>query len=73
MLTRHGFPLTADQVAGVIAAPEKQRAGVYGTARQMASCLTNCAAARWVTPQPMDLRPQFRPIRSSASAAPWTT
>ena len=61
VLNRHGFPLTADQVAGVVAAPEKQRGGVYGTAQQMASCLTNRAVARWVTPQPMDLRPQFRP------------
>ena len=61
VLNRHGFPLTADQVAGVIAAPEKQRGGVYGTAQQMASCLTNRSVACWVTPQPMDLRPQFQP------------
>ena len=61
VLNRHGFPLTADQVAGVVAAPEKQRGGVYGTAQQMASCLTNRAVARWVTPQPLDLRPQFQP------------
>lgn len=35
VLNRHGFPLTADQVAGVIAALERQRGGVYGTAQQM--------------------------------------
>lgn len=63
ILERHGFQLTADQVAGVIAAPEKQRGGVYGTAQQMASCLTNRQVARWVTPagSGVDPRPQFSP------------
>ena len=62
LLRAHGFPLTADQVAGVVAAPEKQRGGVFGTAQQMASCLTNRQVAAWVTPQgPSDRRPQFRP------------
>lgn len=41
ILREHGFTLTADQVAGVVDAPEKQRGGVFGTAQQMASCLTN--------------------------------
>ena len=62
VLRRHGFPLTADQVAGVVSAPEKQRGGVFGTAQQMASCLTNRQVAAWVTPQgPADTRPQFSP------------
>ncbi|NUU08381.1 TraM recognition domain-containing protein [Leifsonia sp. C5G2] len=64
ILRQHGFPLTADQVAGVIDAPEKQRGGVYGTAQQMASCLTNRQVARWVTPlggNTADRRPQFSP------------
>lgn len=62
LLRRHGFPLTADQVAGVVAAPEKQRGGVFGTAQQMASCLTNRQVAAWVTPQGQaDHRPQFNP------------
>ncbi len=64
ILRHHGFPLTADQVAGVIDAPEKQRGGVYGTAQQMASCLTNRQVARWVTPlggNTSDRRPQFSP------------
>lgn len=64
VLRQHGFPLTADQVAGVIDAPEKQRGGVYGTAQQMASCLTNRQVARWVTPlggNASDRRPQFSP------------
>ncbi len=46
-----GFDLTADQLAGVIYAPDKQRGGIYGTAQQMASCLTNRQIAAWITPQ----------------------
>ena len=57
-----GYPLTAEQLAGHIAAPDRQRGGVFGTAQQMASCLTNRAAAHWVTPTgPADPRPQFDP------------
>ena len=60
ILKSGGYELTADQVAGVIFAPEKQRGGVYGTAQQMASCLTNRQVARWVTPQSAaDHRRQF--------------
>lgn len=62
VLRAHGFPLTADQVAGVVAAPDKQRGGVFGTAQQMASCLTNRQVAAWITPQgPADARPRFSP------------
>ncbi|WP_278236926.1 type IV secretory system conjugative DNA transfer family protein [Isoptericola sp. AK164] len=62
ILREHGFTLTSDQVAGVVAAPDKQRGGVFGTAQQMASCLTNRQVARWVTPNgPADDRPQLRP------------
>lgn len=62
ILRRHGYDLTADQVRGVITAPEKQRGGIYGTAQQMASCLTNRQVAAWVNPQGNpDLRPQFDP------------
>lgn len=50
ILTGGGYDLTSDQVAGVVFAPEKQRGGVYGTAQQMASCLTNRQVANWVTP-----------------------
>ena len=49
ILKSHDYPLIADQVAGVITAPDKQRGGVYGTAQQMASCLTNRQVLRWVT------------------------
>ena len=61
VLREHGYRLTADQVAGVVSAPEKQRGGIYGTAQQMASCLTNRAVARWITPQPGPTRPHFDP------------
>lgn len=62
ILERAGYDLTADQVAGVINSPEKQRGGVYGTAQQMASCLTNRQVARWVTPTgTADTRRLFRP------------
>lgn len=62
ILRRGGYDLTVDQVRGVITAPEKQRGGIYGTAQQMASCLTNRQVAAWVNPQgEPDLRPQFDP------------
>lgn len=62
ILRNGGYELTADQVAGVVFAPEKQRGGVYGTAQQMASCLTNRQVARWVTPTSgIDTRRQFSP------------
>ncbi|QCU79697.1 conjugal transfer protein (plasmid) [Citricoccus sp. SGAir0253] len=63
ILREAGFTLTADQLAGVIDAPEKQRGGVYGTAQQMASCLTNRQVAAWVTPRgAADSRPHFDPV-----------
>ena len=51
ILRNHGYTLSADQVSGVIDAPDKQRGGVYGTAQQMASCLTNRQVLEWVTPR----------------------
>jgi type IV secretory pathway TraG/TraD family ATPase VirD4 len=57
-----GLQLSADALAGVINAPDKQRAGVYGTAQQSAQFLINRRVARWVTPQAQnDNRPQFDP------------
>jgi type IV secretory pathway TraG/TraD family ATPase VirD4 len=72
ILRSHGFTLTADQVAGVVTAPERQRGGIYGTAQQMASCLTNRSIARWITPpaETTTWRPHFDPaefVRSSAT------
>ncbi len=57
-----GLELSADSLAGVINAPDKQRAGVYGTAQQTAQFLVNRTVTRWVTPNgPNDPRPQFNP------------
>lgn len=70
ILKDHGVTLTADLVAGVVSAPEKQRGGVYGTAQQMAACLTNRQITSWITPQgATDLRPQFSPEAFVCSAA----
>ena len=59
------YDLIAADVQGVIMSPEKQRGGVYGTARQMAACLKIRAIERWVTPVGKsfagDRRPQFDP------------
>ena len=60
LLRTAGYPLTADLVAGVINAPDRQRGGVYGTAAQMASVLTNRAATCWVVDDGTG-RPQFDP------------
>ncbi|MFC5931509.1 conjugal transfer protein [Cryobacterium melibiosiphilum] len=66
ILRSHGYTLTADQVRGVVNAPEKQRGGIYGTAQQMASCLTNRQVAAWVNPtwetSADDRRPHFDPV-----------
>jgi hypothetical protein len=57
-----GLQLSADALSGVINAPDKQRAGVYGTAQQSAQFLVNRKVTRWVVPQgPNDTRPQFNP------------
>lgn len=66
LLRNAGYDLLADMVMGHIREPEKQRAGVYGTARQMVSCLTDREVRQWVTPQrgttvDTDPRPQFIP------------
>ena len=60
LLRDAGYPLTAEQLAGHISAPDRQRGGVFGTAAQMASCLTNRQAAQWVTPNGSK-RPEFDP------------
>ncbi len=66
LLRTAGYDLLADMVMGHIREPEKQRAGVYGTARQMVSCLTDREVSQWVTPLrdttvATDPRPQFVP------------
>lgn len=59
-----GLRLSADALSGVINAPDKQRAGVYGTAQQSAQFLVNRKVTRWVIPNgPSDDRPQFDPYQ----------
>lgn len=50
ILRLHEYDLIAADVQGVIMAPEKQRGGVFGTARQMAACLKIRSIDRWVAP-----------------------
>ncbi|MFI7483398.1 type IV secretory system conjugative DNA transfer family protein [Kocuria sp. M1R5S2] len=62
LLDEAGWAKEADSLAGAIQAPDKQREGIFGTARQMASCLKNEKVAPWVNPTgPADPRPQFDP------------
>jgi len=62
ILYEHGYRLSADQLTGILNAPDKQRGGIYGTAQQMASCLTNCSITAWVNPTGTDdTRPRFDP------------
>ncbi|MHA7191976.1 type IV secretory system conjugative DNA transfer family protein [Arthrobacter sp. MDT2-16] len=57
-----GWRKEADSIGSTMALPDKQREGVYGTARQMATCLKNEKIAAWVNPSgPNDPRPQFIP------------
>ena len=59
-----GLQLSADALAGVISAPDKQRGGIYGTAQQSAQFLINRKVTRWVIPNgPNDNRPQFNPYQ----------
>ena len=55
ILADHRLPLQAEAVQAVVHAPEKQRGGIYGTAQEMCSFMTNRAAMRWVAPNPGQL------------------
>ncbi|MFW5421086.1 type IV secretory system conjugative DNA transfer family protein [Nocardiopsis sp. CNT-189] len=62
ILADHDYPLQADAVSENVNAPDKQRAGVAGTAAQMAACLTNTRIHPWITRQGgHDTRPHFDP------------
>ncbi|GAA3117197.1 dsRNA-specific ribonuclease [Kribbella aluminosa] len=50
----------ADALESIRAAPERQRGGVFDTARQMASCLSSSRIAAWVNPGTVP-RPEFNP------------
>ncbi len=69
ILRDHGYDILAAALQGVINLPEKQRAGIYGTAKQMGSFLTNRQAVTWVTPD------AGRSVGAAVSegANPWVT
>ncbi|UGQ11381.1 TraM recognition domain-containing protein [Yinghuangia sp. ASG 101] len=50
ILRRAGHELSADAVGNVVSAPDRQRAGVYGTAAEMMSFLIAPTVTQWVTP-----------------------
>lgn len=50
ILTRAGHTLMAASVDEVLRLPDRQRAGVYGSAKQIVSFLINGQATQWVTP-----------------------
>jgi type IV secretory pathway TraG/TraD family ATPase VirD4 len=67
ILRERGYEILAAALQAQINAPEKQRGGVFGTAQEMCSCLTNRHAMRWVTAAAADTRPQFSPHDFAAS------
>lgn len=60
ILERHGYDLNADNLSAANAMADKQRSGVFGTAKQMASCLTIRSVLPWVTDDG-SRRPHFDP------------
>lgn len=62
LLDDAGWRGEADALSGVMNSPDKQREGVYGTARQAAACLKNPKITAWVDPPAADDdRPEFDP------------
>lgn len=61
LLRDGGHALPAESVQGTINLPEKQRGGIYGTAKIAVSCLVSPAVTRWVTPADRPERRQFDP------------
>lgn len=62
VLRRAGHELPAEAVQGVINYPDKQRGGIYGSAKKSINCLVNPTITRWVTPPADDAeRPEFAP------------
>lgn len=62
ILRRHNFHAIADGLDDTVNAPERQRGGVYSTAKAMATCLRSRAVLRWVTDDHRTgKRPQFHP------------
>ncbi|MGR6997687.1 type IV secretory system conjugative DNA transfer family protein [Yinghuangia aomiensis] len=59
ILRAFGHDMSADAVENVITAPDRQRAGVYGTAAQIMSFLIAPGIAEWVTGGSDPSRPHF--------------
>lgn len=65
-----GYPLTADQLAGIATTPDKERGSIYSTARRMTACLTYKHVAAWVTEDGRGpARPHFVPAEFVKSDA----
>jgi type IV secretory pathway TraG/TraD family ATPase VirD4 len=61
ILREHGYAVIASALQAHINAPEKQRGGVFGTAQEMCSFMTNRQAMRWVVSDPQRPVPAFDP------------
>ncbi|ANQ76166.1 MULTISPECIES: type IV secretory system conjugative DNA transfer family protein [Rhodococcus] len=62
ILRQHGYGLQADGLAGQYNAPDKQRGGVFGTAKKMIRSLKIRTIHPWVTSDGLsDPRPHFDP------------
>lgn len=68
ILQNSGDTKSAESIKQIVAAPEKQKGGIYGTAQNIMSFLINDQAMRWVEPTPTtgeELergRDEFRPV-----------
>ena len=61
ILREHDYEMLSDTVIARLREPEKQRAGVFGTALEMVSSLTDRNVGKWITPGPGPRRPEFDP------------
>lgn len=64
VLDAEGFALQAEALDALSRLPDKQRAGVFGTARSLLSWLRNRDVAQWVTP---GAGPAFDPVAFASS------
>ncbi|MFD0366350.1 type IV secretory system conjugative DNA transfer family protein [Nocardia sp. GCM10030253] len=63
LLTAAGYEMVAAGLADQYNAPDKQRAGIFATAKKMSACLKLSSVAEWVTPPSAagDERDEFDP------------
>lgn len=66
LLSDHGFALQHESLYALSHLPDKQREGVYGTARSLMGFLRNRKLIEWVVPSAVD-RPQFHPVEFASS------